>query len=160
VERPSAETRFKLQARIQQRQAQFATYQQLSVSPLVYGHNPPDPVAPFSQAVQGNLLRGLGASPGLAEGIVQVMTQLSGQVHLEAGIILVVPYTDSAWAPFLAQAAGLIAEVGGQLSHGAIVAREYGIPAVMDIPQATQIFQSGQRVRLNGQQGTIEILES
>ena len=72
--------------------------------------------------------------------------------------ILVVPYTDGGWAPLLAQAGGLIAEVGGRLSHGAIVAREYGIPAVMDIPNATHLFQPGQRVRLDGTQGLVELL--
>ncbi|PSB22431.1 hypothetical protein C7B76_03865, partial [filamentous cyanobacterium CCP2] len=60
----------------------------------------------------------------------------------------------------LAQAGGLIAEVGGQLSHGAIVAREYGIPAVMDIHQATQKLRDGQRVRIDGEKGTIEVLSA
>ncbi|MBD1880999.1 PEP-utilizing enzyme [Trichocoleus sp. DQ-A2] len=68
------------------------------------------------------------------------------------------PYTDSGWAALLSRVGGLIAEVGGRLSHGAIVAREYGIPAVMDIHNATQLLQDGQRVRIDGQQGTVEIL--
>jgi pyruvate,water dikinase len=74
--------------------------------------------------------------------------------------ILVVPYTDSGWAPLLARAGGLIAEVGGRLSHGAIVAREYRIPAVMDIHNATQLLQDGQRVRIDGQTGAVEILSA
>jgi pyruvate,water dikinase len=74
--------------------------------------------------------------------------------------ILVVPYTDSGWAPLLAQAGGLIAEVGGQLSHGAIVAREYGIPAVMNIYQATQRLKDGQQVRIDGEKGLVELLSS
>ncbi|MEM8602280.1 MAG: glycerol-3-phosphate acyltransferase [Cyanobacteria bacterium P01_H01_bin.121] len=159
VKRPSPETVHKLKPRIQQRQAQFAAQQELRVAPLVYGNNPPDPADPVESVSQGKQLLGLGASPGVIEGVIQVMTQLQADCVVEADTILVVPYTDSAWAPFLAQAGGLIAEVGGQLSHGAIVAREYGIPAVMDIPQATQIFKSGQRVRLNGHRGSIEILE-
>jgi pyruvate,water dikinase len=73
--------------------------------------------------------------------------------------ILVVPFTDSGWAPLLARAGGLIAEVGGRLSHGAIVAREYGIPAVMDIHNATQVLRDGQRVRIDGQLGVVEVLE-
>jgi pyruvate,water dikinase len=77
---------------------------------------------------------------------------------IDRSIILVVPYTDSGWAPLLARSGGLIAETGGQLSHGAIVAREYGIPAVMNIHHATQRFENGQQVRIDGQQGTVEVL--
>ena len=79
-----------------------------------------------------------------------------GEINRET--ILVVPYTDSGWSPLLALAGGLIAEVGGRLSHGAIVAREYGIPAVMDVHNATTLFQNGQRVRIDGRLGTVELL--
>ncbi|KMW70309.1 PEP-utilizing enzyme, partial [Limnoraphis robusta] len=72
--------------------------------------------------------------------------------------ILVVPYTDAGWAPLLINAQAIISEVGGQLSHGAIIAREYGIPAVMNIPNAISRFKNGQRVRVDGYQGTVEIL--
>jgi pyruvate,water dikinase len=74
--------------------------------------------------------------------------------------ILVVPYTDSGWSPLLAQAGGIVAEVGGQLSHGAIIAREYGIPAVMNVTQATRVLQSGQWIRVDGERGRVEILQS
>jgi pyruvate,water dikinase len=70
-----------------------------------------------------------------------------------------VPYTDAGWAPLLARAQGLIAEVGGRLSHGAIIAREYGIPAVMDVTNATQRLHTGQWVRLNGETGIVEVLD-
>jgi pyruvate,water dikinase len=87
------------------------------------------------------------------------MTQLA---PLETGagpVILVVPYTDAGWALLLAGVQGLIAEVGGRLSHGAIIAREYGIPAVMDVTDATQRLHDGQWVRLNGEQGWVEVLD-
>ncbi len=71
--------------------------------------------------------------------------------------ILVVPYTDSGWAPLLVRAGGLISEVGGRLSHGAIVAREYGIPAVMDVRGATGILHDGQQVRIDGSRGIVEL---
>ncbi len=79
-----------------------------------------------------------------------------GEINRET--ILVVPYTDAGWTSMLVQVGGIISEVGGSLSHGAIIAREYGIPAVMDIPQATQLLRDGQKVRLDGQTGIIEIL--
>lgn len=72
--------------------------------------------------------------------------------------IVVVPYTDAGWAPLLLGATAIISEVGGQLSHGAIVAREYKIPAVMNIPEATTRFRDGQKVRVDGYLGTVELL--
>ena len=69
------------------------------------------------------------------------------------------PYTDAGWSPILARAGGLIAEVGGRLSHGSIIAREYGIPAVMDIPNVNKILHNGQKVRIDGQLGVVKILD-
>jgi pyruvate, water dikinase len=122
---------------------------------LVYGDDPPEPLLNDWQASER--LQGIGASPGQVEGRIQVMRSLSG-ITVDRNTILVVPYTDSGWAPILAQVGGLIAEVGGRLSHGAIVAREYKIPAVMDIANATHILQDGQLVRIDGQKGIVEIL--
>ena len=115
-------------------------------------------IAPRTPAQTGRLLTGIGASPGTLEGEVQVLTTLDTTVPINQNTILVVPYTDAGWAPLLANLGGLIAEVGGQLSHGAIVAREYGIPAVMDVADVTRRLHTGQRVRIDGQQGTVEIL--
>jgi pyruvate,water dikinase len=122
------------------------------IPPLVYGNTPP---APLSQ----QRLQGIGASSGQVEGLVRVLVNLEAVSDIDRQTILVVPYTDSGWAPLLARAGGLIAEVGGRLSHGAIVAREYGIPAVMDIHNATQILRDGQRVRIDGQLGVVEMLD-
>lgn len=126
---------------------------------LVYGRAPLTlSIAPRTPRQTGRLLTGIGASPGTLEGEVQVLTTLDTTVPINQNTILVVPYTDAGWAPLLANLGGLIAEVGGQLSHGAIVAREYGIPAVMDVADVTQRLRTGQRVRIDGQQGTVEIL--
>ena len=126
---------------------------------LVYGKDPITlSTAPRTPQQTGRLLTGIGASPGTLEGEVQVLTTLDTSVPINQNTILVVPYTDAGWAPLLANLGGLIAEVGGQLSHGAIVAREYGIPAVMDVTDVTQRLHTGQRVRIDGQQGTVEIL--
>lgn len=81
------------------------------------------------------------------------------KTDIDRNTILVVPYTDSGWAALLARVGGLIAEVGGRLSHGAIVAREYGIPAVMDVHGATQLLRDNQRVILDGSQGIVEVLD-
>lgn len=130
---------------------------------LVYGHTPPAAPVATALPVASGTLRGIGASAGTVEGTVRVLetwseAALAISSHINAQTVLVVPYTDAGWAPLLARSGGLIAEVGGQLSHGAIVAREYGIPAVMDVTDATRRLTNGQRVRIDGQHGTIEIL--
>jgi pyruvate,water dikinase len=146
--------------RIAQRRLQAERDRLLEKVPyLVYGNEPPPPVKNFSDSQVIRQIQGIGASPGQMEGTIKILQNLTATVEINADTILVVPYTDSGWAPLLARAGGLIAEVGGRLSHGAIVAREYQIPAVMDISNALQLFQNGQRVRLDGQQGTVEILE-
>ena len=127
------------------------------VPPLVYGNAP---ISSVSRVIStpDKMLQGIGASSGQVEGWVKVLRNVQAVSEINREMILVVPYTDSGWAPLLARAGGLIAEVGGRLSHGAIVAREYGIPAVMDIHNATQLLRDGQRVRIDGQLGVVEIL--
>jgi pyruvate,water dikinase len=126
----------------------------------VYGNDPPalSKGSGFSTVQSSQQLRGIGASPGLAEGRVVILQSLQTLPTVDRETVLVIPYADSGWAPLLARAGGLITEVGGQLSHGAIIAREYGIPAVMNISHATQRFYEGQKVRIDGQQGIVEIL--
>ncbi|QYO63491.1 PEP-utilizing enzyme [Leptolyngbya sp. 7M] len=149
-----------LSHQIAQRRSQLEHDRQLTPPLLVYGHTPPilfDP-APIANAKQ---LQGIAASPGQVAGQVRVLQSFQDSQNgaaIDRNTILVVPYTDSGWAALLARAGGLIAEVGGQLSHGAIVAREYGIPAVMNVANATQILQDGQPIRIDGETGTIKLL--
>jgi len=139
------------------RRSQFLQDSEIIQVPLlVYGNTPPHPLAP-SLLYSDQILQGIGASPGQAEGRVKVLRNLQDVPEIDRDTILVVPYTDSGWAPFLLRAGGLIAEVGGRLSHGAIVAREYGIPAVMDVRGATWLLQDGQRVRIDGSRGIVEL---
>jgi pyruvate,water dikinase len=96
-------------------------------------------------------------SPGMVEGTVRVVYNPHG-TQLEPGEILVCPGTDPAWTPLFLAAGGLIMEVGGMMTHGSVVAREYGIPAVVGVHQATQQLQTGDRIRLDGSTGRIEII--
>lgn len=132
--------------------------QRPSVPYLVYGADPP--TLPPREPVPEAVTRGLAASAGQMEGTALVVRNLTevGGMTWPANAILVVPYVDSAWGPVLARSRGLVCETGGRLSHGAIVAREYGIPAVLDVPDATRRFRTGQRLRLDGQTGTIEAI--
>ena len=77
---------------------------------------------------------------------------------LNPGEILVAPFTDPGWTPLFVNAAGLITEVGGMMTHGSVVAREYGIPAVVGVIDATKHIKTGQRIRVNGNFGYIELI--
>lgn len=123
---------------------------------LVYGNTPPHPLT-SSAHYSSQILQGIPASHGQVQGQVKVLRNLQDIGHIDRKTILVVPYTDSGWAPILVRAGGLISEVGGRLSHGAIIAREYGIPAVMDVRGATEILQDGQQVKIDGSRGIVEL---
>ena len=106
----------------------------------------------------GNLLTGSPVSPGVVEGTVHVVFDPHG-ANLLPGEILVCPGTDPAWTPLFLAAAGLVMEVGGLMTHGSVVAREYGIPAVVGVDRATERLKTGQRVRVDGSTGRVEVLE-
>ncbi|MFS1512967.1 PEP/pyruvate-binding domain-containing protein [Chengkuizengella sp. SCS-71B] len=104
------------------------------------------------------VLQGMPLSAGIYEGKVRVVFDPKNSKLIE-GEILVTESTNPAWTPLFITAKGLIMEYGGPVSHGGIVAREYGIPAVVGIPSATNILKDGQLVRVNGETGTVELLE-
>ncbi|WP_016952314.1 glycerol-3-phosphate acyltransferase [Anabaena sp. PCC 7108] len=144
---------------LQNRRSQFLEHSQIiEIPPLVYGNNPPHPI-PSPIDTSDNILLGIPASQGQVEGRVKVLRNLQEVGEINKGTILVVPYTDSGWSPILVRAGGIIAEVGGKLSHGAIVAREYGIPAVMDVRGATYLLEDGQQVKIDGSKGIVELQE-
>lgn len=103
-------------------------------------------------------LRGLCVSAGSVEGEVLVMREPSEFARMRRGAILVAPATDPAWTPLFTLAAGVIVEVGGTLSHASTVAREYGLPALANVRDATRILRDGDRVRLDATNGTVQLL--
>ena len=110
-----------------------------------------------AQSDTGEWISGSPVSAGVVEGIVHVVYD-PRETRIAPGEILVCPGTDPAWTPLFLTAAGLITEVGGMMTHGSVVAREYGIPAVVGVHQATQRLKTGQRVRVDGTAGRIVIL--
>jgi pyruvate,water dikinase len=102
-------------------------------------------------------LIGLPASAGTVEGRARVILDMA-QANLEAGDILVTAYTDPSWTPLFVAIKGLVTEVGGLMTHGAVIAREYGLPAVVGVEHATQLIGDGQRIRVHGRDGYVELL--
>ena len=102
------------------------------------------------------VLGGTPASGGVVTGKARVILEPDG-AHLEPGEILVAPSTDPGWTPLFLTAGGLVMEMGGPMSHGAIVAREYGIPAVVGVPDATERIETGQRITIDGSDGVVNL---
>ncbi|MFG3367240.1 rifamycin-inactivating phosphotransferase [Streptomyces sp. NPDC048156] len=142
---------------IRQREAAFRSYQALT---------PPRVLTSDGEAVTGSYRRddvpagaliGVPVSAGTVEGRARVVLDMA-DADLEAGDILVTPFTDPSWSPLFVGIAGLVTEVGGLMTHGAVIAREYGLPAVVGVEQATRLIRDGQRIRVHGTDGYIEIL--
>ncbi|HTK08311.1 MAG TPA: phosphoenolpyruvate synthase [Ktedonobacteraceae bacterium] len=102
-------------------------------------------------------LVGLPVSSGVIEGRARVIFNME-DADLEDGDILVTAFTDPSWTPLFVSIKGLVTEVGGQMTHGAVIAREYGLPAVVNVGNATRLINDGQRIRVNGTEGYVEIL--
>jgi pyruvate,water dikinase len=117
-----------------------------------------EPTAIAGEGNETNALRGTPASAGSITAKARVILHPVG-AHLEPGEILVAPSTDPGWTPLFLTAGGLVMEMGGSMSHGAVVAREYGIPAVVGVAGATEHIQNGQMIRVDGSTGKIVLLE-
>ncbi|HTE10916.1 MAG TPA: phosphoenolpyruvate synthase, partial [Chitinophagaceae bacterium] len=102
-------------------------------------------------------IAGLAVSSGVIEGRARVILNME-DADLEDGDILVTPFTDPSWTPLFVSISGLVTEVGGLMTHGAVIAREYGLPAVVGVENATRLIKDGQRIRVNGTDGYVEIL--
>ena len=102
-------------------------------------------------------LVGLPVSAGIVEGRARVILDMA-DADLEAGDILITAYTDPSWSPLFVTIKGLVTQVGGLMTHGAVIAREYGLPAVVGVEHATRLIRDGQQIRVNGTDGYVEIL--
>ena len=107
--------------------------------------------------IPAGALTGLPVSAGTVEGRARVVLDLS-EAGLGADDILVTPYTDPSWTPVFVAIKGLVTEVGGLMTHGAVIAREYGLPAVVGVEHATRLIRDGQRIRIHGTNGYVELL--
>ncbi|CCH02667.1 phosphoenolpyruvate synthase [Fibrella aestuarina BUZ 2] len=144
-------------ALINQRKADYQRFEKLS---------PPRVITSEGEILTGRYRRddlpagaivGLAVSAGVVEGRARVVLSLEA-ADLEEGDILVTPFTDPGWTPLFVTIKGLITEVGGLMTHGAVIAREYGLPAIVGVDNATKRIRDGQRIRVNGTEGYVEIL--
>ncbi len=144
---------------IRRRKEEFRSYQALT---------PPRVLTSDGEAVVGTYRRedlpaaalaGLPVSAGTIEGRARVVLDVT-DADFEAGDILVTAYTDPSWTPAFVAIDGLVTEVGGQMTHGAVIAREYGVPAVVGVENATRLIRDGQRIRVHGTDGYVEVLET
>jgi pyruvate,water dikinase len=103
-------------------------------------------------------VNGVGVSPGVVEGTARVVLEPAGMDERAHGEILICPFTDPSWGAMFVVAAGLVVEVGGPISHGAIIARELGLPCVVNAESVTHHVRSGDFVRVDGTSGAVEIL--
>ncbi|MCF6334503.1 MAG: hypothetical protein L3J12_02015, partial [Spirochaetales bacterium] len=143
---------------ITERKEDLNNFQKLT-PPLILTSDGETPVVrhQVDNAPPGALL-GNPVSPGVAEGIAHVILDPAAET-LQPGEILVAPFTDPGWTPLFINAAGLVMNIGGELAHGSVIAREYAIPAVVGVHQATVEIKTGQRLRVDGNRGTVEILD-
>ena len=103
-------------------------------------------------------IAGLAVSSGVVEGRARVILNIE-DADLEEDDILVTAFTDPSWTPLFISIKGLVTEVGGLMTHGAVIAREYGLPAVVGVENATKLIKDGQRIRVHGTEGYVEILK-
>src|SRR5215472_7652569 len=142
---------------IRRRRDAFRSYRSL---------RPPRVLTSDGEAIAGSYRRddlparalvGVAVSAGTIEGRARVVLDMA-EADLEAGDILVTAYTDPSWTPLFVAIKGLVTEVGGLMTHGAVIAREYGLPAVVGVEHATRLIRDGQRIRVYGTDGYVEIL--
>ncbi|MEV8388577.1 MULTISPECIES: rifamycin-inactivating phosphotransferase [unclassified Streptomyces] len=142
---------------IQERKDAFRSYHALT---------PPRVLTSDGEALTGSYRRddvpagaliGVPVSAGTIEGRARVIHDMA-EADLAAGDILVTTFTDPSWSPLFVGIAGLVTEVGGLMTHGAVIAREYGLPAVVGVERATRLIRDGQRIRVHGTDGYVEIL--
>ncbi|HEX8919515.1 MAG TPA: PEP-utilizing enzyme, partial [Chloroflexota bacterium] len=142
---------------IQQRKDAFRSYEVLTPPRVLTSDGEVVTGAYRRDDVPDGALVGLAVSAGTIEGRARVILDMA-EADLEAGDILVTAYTDPSWTPLFVAIKGLVTEVGGLMTHGAVIAREYGVPAVVGVEHATRLIQDGQRIRVHGTDGYVEIL--
>jgi len=144
--------------RIRSRRQEYDFNRSLNPPSIVVGHFDPNRHVHSQPDPSTQHLNGLAVSAGVVIGPARVILHASDD-FVRPGEILVAPFTDPGWTPYFVNAAGIVMDQGGLLSHGSIVAREFGIPCVVNVGPATKIVQTGQVIRVDGNTGTVYLTE-
>jgi pyruvate,water dikinase len=147
-----------IRATIARRKADFARFREISPPRVLTSDGEALSARHAGESLPAGAIAGSPVSSGKVEGIARVILSPHEEI-LHQGEILVAPFTDPGWTPLFINAAGLVMEVGGLMTHGSVVAREYGIPAVVCVPDATKRIRTGQRIRVDGDLGYVQILD-
>jgi rifampicin phosphotransferase len=151
---------FDVKALIQARRKEYETNLASHPPPVVVGRFDPN-TEPVSKAGESaKVLQGIPVYPGVVIGPARVILRADDHEQVLPGEILVAPFTDPAWTPYFVTAAGVVMDLGGILSHGSIVAREYGLPAVTNVGSATRIIRTGDLVQVDGSRGAVTLLSA
>lgn len=143
---------------IRQRKEAYKVYEKLTPPRVITSDGEIIAGAYKRENLPAEAIVGLPVSSGMIEGRARVILHME-DAELEEGDILVTSFTDPSWTPLFVSIKGLVTEVGGRMTHGAVIAREYGLPAVVGVENATKRIKDGQRIRVHGTEGYIEILE-
>ncbi|MTI84475.1 MAG: phosphoenolpyruvate synthase [Firmicutes bacterium] len=142
---------------ITKRKEEYKIYEQLTPPRLMTSEGEVMSGEYNTAGIPKGALAGLPVSSGIIEGRARVVLKMA-DADIEDGDILVTAFTDPSWTPVFVSVKGLVTEVGGLMTHGAVIAREYGLPAVVSVENATKLIKDGQRIRVNGTEGYIEML--
>ena len=156
-----AKGRHKLNIRqiVAKRRREHKRWQSITPPKVVVGEYDPDSFVPEVVDADVDVLKGWAVSSGVAEGNARVILRADTDEQVLAGEILVAPFTDPGWTPYFLPAAAVVMNQGSLLSHGSIVAREYGIPCVVNVGPATKIIKTGQMIQVDGNSGVVRILQ-
>jgi len=150
--------REELHRRVAARRREYQAYQAVTPPPIVVGQfDLRQSQATPSAAESTEVLTGVAVNPGVVVGPARVILR-AGEDPIRPGEILVAPFTDPGWTPYFLNAAAIVTDLGGILSHGSVIAREFGIPAVVNVGHATQLIHTGQVLEVDGVKGTVRIL--
>ncbi len=152
------EAAFDMKRMVAARREEFERNSTITPPKVVVGRFDTENFVPDAVDTETTVLSGIAVSAGVVTGKARVILKADMGEHLQAGEILVAPFTDPGWTPYFVPAAAIVMDLGGVLSHGSILAREYGIPAVVNVGPATKIVKTGQMIEVDANRGTVNIL--
>lgn len=152
------EAEFDVREAVASRRAEYEKNLRVTPPKVVVGKFDPESFVPKQVEYETDSLTGIPVCPGVVTGPARVILKTDTKERVFPGEILVAPFTDPGWTPYLVPAAAIVVDQGGLLSHGSIIAREYGIPTVVNVGPATKLVKTGQNIEVDGNRGRVRIL--